>query len=78
MLIRNLGYFGIHIVDSNKHAPGVKVIPKTGSHVTQLTGLDLKDLKNDFRWSVKNRPLSHGIAPKGDIMVPVKEAAMHS
>ena len=72
MLIRNLGYFGIHIVDSNKHAPGVKVIPKTGSHVTQLTGLDLKDLKKDLSW------FSHRIGPKGDIMVPVKEAVMHS
>ena len=67
------GTLGFH-----RHAPGVKIIPKMGSHVTQLTGLDLKDLKNDFRWSVKNRPFSHGIAPKGDIMVPVKEAAMHS
>ena len=72
-----LGYFGVHIVDST-NPPRVKIIPKMGSHVTQLTGLDLKDLNNDFRWSVKNRPFSHGIAPKGDIMVPVKEAAMHS
>ena len=32
------------------------------SHVAQQTGLDFKDFMNDFRWTVKNCPFSHGIA----------------
>ena len=58
--------------------PEVKIIPKMCSHVVQLTGLDLKDLKKKLILTVKNRSFSHRIGPKGDIMVPVKEAVMHS